>query len=141
MSSPQEDIWQTHSMTFLEMAFRNDHQERLCNADGYGRKEGYCGDTLEFFLIVRKGRIHHIAYALDGCIHTNACANAIIAQAEGKPVEKAWDIKPEDVAAYLESLPEDHFHCAELAVGAFYLALADTRRMQQAPWKKAYRQF
>jgi len=141
MSNPQEDIWQTHSMTFLEMAFRHDRQERLRNADGYGKKEGDCGDTVEFFLIVKKDRIHHIAYALDGCIHTNACANAIIALAEGKRVEKAWDIKPEDVAAYLESLPEDHFHCAELAVGAFYLALADTRRMQQAPWKKAYRQF
>jgi nitrogen fixation protein NifU and related proteins len=139
MQDSHENIWQTHSMAFLEMAFRNDRQERLRNADGYGKKEGRCGDTVEFFLLLKQGRIEHIAYALDGCIHTNACANAIIVMAEGKSVDQAWEIKPEDVVAYLESLPEDHVHCAELAMGAFYLALTDTRRTQQAPWKKAYR--
>jgi nitrogen fixation NifU-like protein len=36
------------------------------------------------------------------------------------------------VADYLEPLPEDHFHCAELAVGAFYLALADSQRPRSA---------
>jgi len=139
MSNAQENIWQTHSMAFLEMAFRTDRQERLHNADGYGRKQGDCGDTIEFFLMVEGGRIRHSAYVLDGCIHTNACANTIIHLAEGKPVDQAWRITPEDVAACLQSLPEDHFHCAELTMGAFYLALADARRTQQALWKKAYR--
>ncbi|MCP4673404.1 MAG: iron-sulfur cluster assembly scaffold protein, partial [Desulfobacula sp.] len=37
----------------------------------------------------------------------------------------AWKISPEKVNKFLETLPEDHFHCAELAVGALYLALAD----------------
>ena len=139
MSDAPENIWQTHSITFLEMAFRTDRQERLCNADGYSKKMGDCGDTIEFFLTVENDRIRNIAYALDGCIHTNACANAIIDLAQGKPMDQAWRITPEDVAAYLQSLPEDHFHCAELTMGAFYLALADARRTRQAPWKKAYR--
>jgi len=39
----------------------------------------------------------------------------------------------------LETLPPDHFHCAELAVGAFYLALAHLRDNQKSPWKKLYR--
>ncbi|MBR9981349.1 MAG: iron-sulfur cluster assembly scaffold protein [Desulfatitalea sp.] len=139
MDSSQASIWQSHSMKFLEMAFRTDRQERLRQADGYGKKSGDCGDTVEFFLQLRDGRITHLAYMLDGCIHTNACANTLITLAEGKQLEHAWEIKPEDVAAYLETLPDDHFHCAELAIGAFYLALADTRRTQQAPWMKAYR--
>jgi nitrogen fixation NifU-like protein len=45
--------------------------------------------------------------------------------AEGKSEKQAWEITPEDISEYLETLPDDHFHCAELAVGAFYLALKD----------------
>ena len=46
----------------------------------------------------------------------------------GLTVEKAWEVNPEKVAAYLETLPEDHFHCAELSVGGFYLALSDFQK-------------
>jgi nitrogen fixation NifU-like protein len=31
------------------------------------------------------------------------------------------------VADFLKTLPADHFHCAELAVGALYLALASLK--------------
>lgn len=133
------NFWQTHSIKFLEAAFRTDRQEIVHQYDGCGSKEGDCGDSVTFYLILRDDRIQTIAYRLNGCIHTNACANALIDLAEGRTSAEAWEITPEQVAAALESLPDDHFHCAELAVGAFYLALADARRTQQAPWKKAYR--
>jgi nitrogen fixation NifU-like protein len=58
---------------------------------------------------------------------------------EGKTVAAAWEITPEKVADFLETLPGDHYHCAELAVGTLYLALADTRENQRSPWKKSYR--
>lgn len=139
MNDSQPNLWQTHSLRFLECAFRTDHQERLQQADGRGQKAGDCGDSVEFYVILQGERIQTIGYSLNGCINTNACANALIDLAEGKSLNKAWEITPERVAAHLESLPADHFHCAELAVGAFYLALADACRTQQAPWKKAYR--
>jgi nitrogen fixation NifU-like protein len=41
------------------------------------------------------------------------------------------------VVDYLEALPKGHLHCAELAVGALYRALADARRKQQS-WRKMY---
>lgn len=126
-------------MKFLEAAFRTDRQEKLHNADGRGKKTGDCGDTLEFYIVLRDDRIRNIAYRLEGCINTNACANALIDLAEARTLADAWEITPEQVAAAIESLPEDHFHCAELAAGAFYLALADARRNRQAPWKKMYR--
>ena len=138
MHDSKEDIWQTHSMKFLEMAFRSDRQEKIHHADGHGRKSGRCGDTVEFFLILEEGRIRTISYALNGCINTNACANAIIELIEGKSMDEAWELNPEDVSEYLQSLPGDHFHCAELAVGALYLALADARDKQKSPWKKMY---
>jgi hypothetical protein len=51
------DFWQDHSLTFLEMAFRTDRRERLDKPDGYGKKAGDCGDTVEFFINL-DGDIH-----------------------------------------------------------------------------------
>lgn len=138
MNDSNESIWQTHSMKFLESAFRSDRQEKLTHADGHGKKTGDCGDTVEFFLMIGGDRIASISYAINGCLNTNACANAIIDLVEGKSLAEAWELDPEDVANYLESLPEDHFHCAELATGALYLALADARDKEKSPWKKLY---
>jgi nitrogen fixation NifU-like protein len=42
------------------------------------------------------------------------------------------------VIEFLETLPKGHHHCAELAVGALYRALADARGKQQQPWRKMY---
>lgn len=139
MNQEPDDFLQSHSMTFLEMAFRTDRQETIQHPDGFGEKTGDCGDWLAMYLTLKNSRIHAVAYRLNGCIHTNACANAIAEMSEGKTLEEAWEIKPEDVIAFLETLPEDHYHCAELAAGTFYLALADCRRMARTPWKKNYR--
>jgi nitrogen fixation protein NifU and related proteins len=138
MDENNTEFWQSHSLVFLENAFRTDRQERLHQPDGYGRNQGDCGDTVEFFLQLDGERIKTLSYILNGCMNTNACANAVIALVEGKSTEKAWELKPETVADFLESLPPDHFHCAELAVGALYKALADSREKRQKPWKKLY---
>jgi len=42
------------------------------------------------------------------------------------------------VVAYLETLPLENTHCAELAVGAFYLALINWQERQRRPWKKPH---
>jgi nitrogen fixation NifU-like protein len=126
------DFWQKHSLKFLEMAYRTDRCETVENADGCAEKTGDCGDRIEIFLSLKQGRIDSVSYRLEGCIHTNACVNAVAELVEGKPVEAAWRIDPDAVADYLETLPEDHYHCAELAVGAFYLALADSQRPRSA---------
>ena len=133
------DFWQDHSLAFLEMAFRTDRRERLEKADGYAKKTGDCGDSVEFFINLDGNRIKTIAYDINGCLNTNACCNAVVSMLDGKTVEAAWEITPEKVAGYLETLPPDHFHCAELAVGTLYLALSDTRENQRSPWKKMYR--
>ncbi len=138
MHNPNEAIWQTHSMRFLESAFRSDRHEKLAHADGRGKKISDCGDSIEFFLMIQDDTIQSVSYAHTGCLNTNACANAVIDLLHGKTLQDAWELNPEDVADYLESLPEDHFHCAELATGALYLALADVRDKQKSPWKKLY---
>jgi nitrogen fixation NifU-like protein len=138
MDHSEKDVLQAYTIKFLEAALRTDRQQSMRNADGHGGKTGDCGDTVEFFLMLKEDRIDTISYKLNGCINTNACANAVIDLLEGQSIDKAWGLDPEDVADYLESLPPDHFHCAELAVGALYLALADAREKIKAPWKKLY---
>jgi nitrogen fixation NifU-like protein len=121
------------------MTLRSDKRQSIEKPDGYGRRRGTCGDTVDIFLRVKDGIIQDVFYLTDGCLHTHACANAVSALAEGRSIAQAWNVTPEDVIAYLETLPESHTHCAELAVGAFYLALVDYREMSRSPWKKAYR--
>lgn len=132
------DFWQDHSLAFLEMAFRTDHRERIAKPDGYGKKTGDCGDTVEIFLVRDGDIIATLAYDINGCLNTNACCNAIVALVENKDLAAAWEVTPEKVADLLESLPPDHFHCAELVVGTLYLALANARENQRFPWKKSY---
>lgn len=132
------DFYQDHSRNFLEMAFRTDRHQRLEHADGFGERTGVCGDTVAMYIRMNRDRIGSVAFVIQGCIHTNACANTVAELAEDKTVAEAWNVEVEDVIAFLETLPEDHHHCAELAVGAFYLALSDLRRTQRHPWKKNY---
>jgi len=132
------DFIQDHSLQYLEMALRSDRREQIKNPDGYGKRTGECGDTVEFYVQARQDTILCLSFLTDGCINTTACCNAVAQLVEGKPVEDAWGITPEDVIAYLETLPADHVHCAELSVGALYLALSNYQELNRAPWKKMY---
>ena len=106
--------------------------------DGYGKRTGDCGDTIEMYISVRGGQIQMITFTVDGCANTVACGNAVSMLMEGRSLSDAWQLTPENVADYLETLPADHFHCAELAVGAFYNALAELNKRQREQWKTAY---
>jgi len=138
MVDPSFDFWQDHSRNYLEMAFRTDRHETVADPDGYGKKTGDCGDTVEMFIRVRNHRIASLAFRIDGCINTNACANTVAHLTQGMATERAWEVTPDEVAAFLKTLPADSFHCAELAVGAFYLALANYHHLKRNSWKRPY---
>ena len=138
METEAFNFWQDHSSRYLEMAFSTDRRERVELADGYGKRTGECGDTVEFFLVVNHGIIKSITFDTDGCMNTNACANTVALLSEGKSIEKAWEITPDGIADYLQTLPQNEYHCAELAIGALYLALSNCKEISRNPWKKAY---
>ena len=139
MTNKQFNFLQDHSVHYLEMAFRHDRRAVIDHPDGYGKRTGECGDTVEMYLRVCDDRIKSVSFEIDGCINTNACANAVAQLVEGKSVEDAWEVTAEDVVAYLETLPSESKHCAELAVGAFYLALTSWQELKRNSWKKPYR--
>lgn len=132
------DFWQDHSIKYLEMAFKTNRMEPLEAPDGIGRHTGDCGDTVELSLKLRDTTIVQIAFQVQGCINTVASANAVAELIEGRPIGDAWELTPEKVIEFLETLPRGHHHCAELAVGALYRALADARSNQREPWRKMY---
>lgn len=134
LSHEQEE----HAPIFKEMASRSDRYGILENPDGYGKRTGDCGDTIEMYLSIRGGMIQMVTFQVNGCHNTVACGNAVTVLMEGRTITDAWQLTPENVATYLQTLPPDHFHCAELAVGAFYNALADINRREKEPWKTPY---
>jgi nitrogen fixation NifU-like protein len=137
MEKEKFNFWRDYSANYMKMAFCFEKRERLKDPGGYGRNTGECGDTVEIFLSIRKRRIYAVSFDTDGCINTNACCNAVAYLAEGKSVEE-WGIRPENVIEYLETLQPENYHCADLAVGALYLALSDYQQNQRDPWKKLY---
>lgn len=132
--------FQEHSENFQNMVSRVERYGELEKPDGYGKRTGDCGDTIEMFLSVQAGQIRMVTFRVEGCANTVACGNTVSFLMEGRPLTDGWLLTPENVADYLESLPSDHFHCAELAVGAFYKALTDYNRRQKELWKNNYQQ-
>ena len=138
MGPKKFDFWQGHSLRYLEMAFRTDRREVISHPDAYGKRTGECGDTVEIYLTIRNSRIQSVSYETNGCMSTNACANTVAELIEGKHVESAWELTPEDVVKYLQTLPSENTHCAELAVGALYRALRNFQELKRDPWKRLY---
>ena len=131
-------FWRDHSLNYLETAFRHNRRKRVPNPDGYGKRTGECGDTVEISLSVKGEHIQSVSFDTNGCINTNACANAVSRFADGRTIDEGWEITPDHVIEFLESLPETNHHCAEPAIGAFDMALANYRELSRNSWMRPY---
>jgi nitrogen fixation NifU-like protein len=98
---------------------------------------GSCGDKIRVDLHIGDDVLQEVKCLPQGCIYTQACASAMSALASGRTMEEALTLQPEDVANELEGLPEDHMHCARLAVNTLGDAIADYYRRQIALVKKS----
>jgi nitrogen fixation NifU-like protein len=123
---------------YYRPALNTERRKRIKDPDGYGKQTGQCGDTVEIFLMAGNDHINKIFFETNGCLNTLACANAIACLSEGKTITEAWDITPDHIVNYLETLPLEDIHCAELAAGTFYLALSNYKQNKRSPWKKIY---
>ncbi len=78
--------------------------------------EGPCGDTMQFFLKINGNIIEKANFITDGCGATVAAGSQTTLMIIGKSLDFAESLNPEDIDKALKGLPEDHKHCAELAV-------------------------
>ncbi len=85
---------------------------------------GPCGDTMNFFLKIRDNVIEKAQFITDGCGASVATGSQTTLLIEGKTLIEAKNLKPSDIDQALRGLPDDHKHCAELAVRTLRRAIA-----------------
>jgi nitrogen fixation NifU-like protein len=127
VKSLQEAILAGYSRKFKDELFNAKNIGTIENPDSHVRITGVCGDTIEMSLTVRDERVHDIKFATDGCGATVACASYVTRTAQGKSIEEALRMEPDDVDRYFEGLPEEHKHCAKLAVITLRAAVEEYR--------------
>jgi len=93
--------------------------------NGHGKITGPCGDNMEFWVKVHNGKIEKVSFTTTGCAPSLASGSMTTCLAEGKTVKEAKTITQKDVLDALESLPEDHQHCALLAANTLAAACDD----------------
>jgi nitrogen fixation NifU-like protein len=113
---------------FLDLARQPQNIGSLDNPDGQGVAVGQCGDSVEVSLRIDEGAIADIKVLPRGCVYTLVCASAMSELARGRNLDQALELEPQDVVAALGGLPEDHIHCARLAVNTLGEAVADYYR-------------
>ena len=101
------------------------HMGTLSHANGYAKGVGVRGDAIEVYLSINDQKITDIKHAPRGCAYTVACGSALSHLVYKRTLEEALEITPEDVAKELDGLPEDHMHCASLAVNTLGEAIDD----------------
>lgn len=112
------------SHRFLEHVYNGEFIGALSDPCGQAEMTGSCGDSIGMHIAVRDGAISAIAAQPRGCAFTVACADAVGFLAQGLTLDGALALAPEDVARELDGLPEDHMHCARLALNALGEAVA-----------------
>lgn len=114
-----------YSARVLEEARHPKNLGRLNHPDAHALVQGWCGDTMEIYLRLDGEWIQEATFMTDGCGPTVACGSILTTMAQNLTVDEASKIKPEDLLAALDGLPEENAHCAELAVCTLHEALAD----------------
>ena len=93
--------------------------------DGYAKVgDAGCGDEMELWISVRKGKIAKISFKSYGCPGAISTSSMITVLADGKSIEEARLITDDDVVNALGGIPENKKHCSLLGVQALQAAIA-----------------
>jgi NifU-like protein involved in Fe-S cluster formation len=101
-------------------------------ADGMAFMRGPCGDSMAIFLRFNGDRVGAATFETDGCGPSVVCGSVAAEMAVGKTAEEILDITGEDVLARAGQIPEDHHHCAFLAVSSLHEAVNAHMRPERA---------
>ncbi len=78
---------------------------------------------LRFTLRVEQERIEEVRFQAQSCVTTTASASALTVMAQGKRVEEALAITPEQLSRELGTVPPEKMYCCQLAVATLQKAL------------------
>jgi nitrogen fixation NifU-like protein len=103
------------------------------NPDGVGEEGNpVCGDMMTFYIKVKDDRLEDVKFKTFGCGAAIAVSSMVSEMAKGKTLEEALKITPALVAAELEGLPKNKYHCSNLGAQALHKAIEDYQNKQKA---------
>jgi len=127
----QREIDEQERAIYSDKVIKESHNPsnlgRMVEPDVRGMVRGWCGDTMEIYLRLDGARIVEATFMTDGCGPTVACGSALTTMVTGMSLGEAGEITPQDLLAALDGLPEEHAHCAELAVSTLQNAIFNRR--------------
>ncbi len=85
-------------------------------ADAEACVTGTCGDTMIFRFSVHDGRLADISFKTKGCAYSFSCLQAAADATRGRTLRQVRAIDEDFIARKVGHIPEDHQHCASLAV-------------------------
>lgn len=121
----EPDPYRDLSPTVLDHALKPRNGGALSNFNGHARITGPCGDTMEFWLLIRDGGVEEVRFTTDGCGWSRACGSMATCLAEGKSIGNAAAIGQQDILRALGGLPPEVEHCALLAANTLKAACDD----------------
>jgi len=92
-------------------------------ADGEASVTGTCGDTMTLQLKVHDGRIKRTTFKTKGCAYSFSCLQAAADAAGGRTLLEVLDIDSDFIVRKVGHIPQDHRHCATLAVQTLHTAV------------------
>lgn len=110
---------------------------KINKPDGYAQIGNMvCGDQLDFFLKVEKGKIKDVKFLSFGCASNIATASLLTEKVKGLSIAQAKKYDWKQVVKELGGLPNQKIHCSVMAVQGLQKAIADYEKKQGNEIKK-----
>ncbi|MCK4657384.1 MAG: iron-sulfur cluster assembly scaffold protein [candidate division Zixibacteria bacterium] len=128
-----------YSETVIDHGMNPRNPFPMDDPDGHTKIKGPCGDTMEFFIRVRDGRIVDASFLTDGCMTSIASGSIAVEMIIGRSVAEALAVSQNDILNKLGGLPKESRHCALLASDTLRKTVREYLATEREPWKKLYR--
>jgi len=109
-------------LTALTFARRSPRRPPATN--GEASVTGACGETMTLRFSVRNGRIADTSFKTKGCAYSFSCLQSAADAARDRTPRQALTMDVDFIARKVGPIPQDHQHCATLAVETLHAAVA-----------------
>lgn len=113
------------------------YSKKMKNPDAVGIiRNDYCGDIMEVYLKIEKGKIKDISFQTFGCAAAIASSDVLCELVKGKTLKEARKIDNKKIVKKLHGLPLIKLHCSVLGEKTLRKAIEDYEKKQKGKQKK-----